>query len=404
MPRNFGRLAAGASLALGAATLVGSCSDPTIGLTVVVRTDLVPGDEFAVARATVESAAGTTREDERAALATSDFLAGVAVADFEGLPSGRYRIRVRLLDSLGAVVVERTAVADARQTTAVTITITRSCALVRCPRPGDDARATECIGGRCEAPECVTPGTAGCAPGCAADTDCPAASACTLGRCEAGECLVEPLDGRCAAAERCDPVRGCVPATPLRDAGAPFDAGPALDGGASADAGAPCDPRACAAFGASCCPGRAACFALLSDPANCGACGMACWTGAACEYHSGVTAPFCTTCDAAACAAFGSVCCPGNGGCIAIFSDVENCGACENACSAGERCAFHAGVSRAFCTTCDSDACAMFGAACCPGTSECVAILSDPSNCGACGNRCAPSETCQFDGTRARCR
>lgn len=70
-------------------------------------------------------------------------------------------------------------------------------------------------------------------------------------------------------------------------------------------------------------------------------------------------------------------------GCADINSDRNHCGACNNRCDSGERCA------EGMCITGD-----------CPGTladcdGSCVSFDSNPLHCGACGNACSDSQECQ---------
>ena len=65
--------------------------------------------------------------------------------------------------------------------------------------------------------------------------------------------------------------------------------------------------------------------------------------------------------------------------CVAIQTDVHNCGACAAACSGGNVCVAGACV----CPT---------GQGICNGT--CTSTATDPRNCGACGYQCGPDQAC----------
>jgi hypothetical protein len=90
-----------------------------------------------------------------------------------------------------------------------------------------------------------------------------------------------------------------------------------------------------------------------------------------------------------------------SGVCVELGGDESNCGACGNACSAGQSC------SSGTCVTPqpppppppppidasvpDAPACE-FGSASCGGT--CIPVLFDNNNCGACGVVCASGTRC----------
>ena len=93
----------------------------------------------------------------------------------------------------------------------------------------------------------------------------------------------------------------------------------------------------------------------------------------AADVADGDTGPA-TTCD------LGFVACGAD--CVNLTSSTGNCGACGNACPAGQVC--RTGV----CGT----ACASGNTLC--GT-ECVTLGDDNSHCGACNNACAAGESCQ---------
>ncbi len=112
----------------------------------------------------------------------------------------------------------------------------------------------------------------------------------------------------------------------------------------------------------------AECVDTDHDPAHCGACGNACAAG--------------QVCSAGAC---GLTCGGGttdcSGACVDTDHDPAHCGACDNACATGE--------------VCSAGTC---GVACLGGTtmcgSSCVDTDNDPAHCGACDDACAAGEVC----------
>jgi hypothetical protein len=115
-----------------------------------------------------------------------------------------------------------------------------------------------------------------------------------------------------------------------------------------------------------------ACVAVASDAANCGACGNACDAGQECSGG------FCR-CD-------GGVDCDGT--CADILSDPDHCGACAAACPGETLCTTDAAGA----TSCQ-DACALPTQTACGRA--CVALAENHRNCGACGRACGTNERCE---------
>jgi hypothetical protein len=119
--------------------------------------------------------------------------------------------------------------------------------------------------------------------------------------------------------------------------------------------------------------GGSECVALASDPQHCGACNNACPTGVGCDNGACV------------CANGGQAC---GGVCVQTATDAKNCGKCGNACSAG--------------STCENGQCTCpAGLAACSGA--CVDFQSDALSCGACGKACAAKEVCLKGQCSAGC-
>src|SRR5690606_34574007 len=100
-----------------------------------------------------------------------------------------------------------------------------------------------------------------------------------------------------------------------------------------------------------------ACVDVTSDPANCGACGNACGAGEACVDGA---------CGGVGCPATQILC---GGACVDTTTDRHHCGACDAACADGEICA--GGSCELSCPA---------GQTVCDGA--CVATDSDPVHCG----------------------
>lgn len=112
--------------------------------------------------------------------------------------------------------------------------------------------------------------------------------------------------------------------------------------------------------------GGAACGDTRSDPKNCGACGEACGAGQACLEGACV------------CPIYHSFC---GDACIPTSVDPQNCGACGNACTGDEVCS--GGVC--------SDECLPGLTAC---DNSCADLQNDSANCGECGAACEDGQGC----------
>ena len=120
------------------------------------------------------------------------------------------------------------------------------------------------------------------------------------------------------------------------------------------------------------------CATLTSDVNNCGACGNACSPGNVCSNGS----------CALSCQASLTDC---SGTCANLMSDNANCGACGTACDAGQVC-----TSGQCALSCQS------GLTECSGT--CSNLMSDDANCGACGTACAPGQVCSAGTCQVSCQ
>ena len=141
--------------------------------------------------------------------------------------------------------------------------------------------------------------------------------------------------------------------------------------------------------GLMCCSGG--CVDTLIDINNCGACGNACTGGKSChEIAIGVVG--CT------CRDWETEC---NGSCADLKKDPNNCGQCGHVCASGDCdngvCTCGGGQADCGpCETCTDGACTPTtcggGQTCCG--SGCIDTQNDPNNCGSCGNTCGAGQTC----------
>lgn len=414
--------------ALLAGVLAVGCAS-TGEVIVDVRTDFAPGRDF-------DSVVVTTPGSRVVApAALTDWLAGVRIGPAPS-PTGSQAIAVEL-QYRGVTLVRRTVRVVVSGTVVVPVWLVRACVEVSCPEPGRPL-ATECEGGRCVAPECVTTGTDCPTPVCALDGDCePSPVACAANRCRDGHCVSVPVPDGCGPGTYCDPTRGCevdrfdggVP-----DAGSALDVGASLDVSGSLDTGLDAPPPVvtcsgacsdddpctrddhcsddgtscigtdlgCAAMGDACnsyaCNGTGCVLTILEgapcaddgDPCTDDRCGA----GGSCRHLPGNENLDCGG---------GRICCDGR--CTSFGSG--DCGACGVTCGAGETCeggrCTCGGTSAG---TGSGRVCAGADPRCCGGT--CVDTATDPYNCGACGARCGDQYgdcnggTCSC-GSDARC-
>ena len=121
------------------------------------------------------------------------------------------------------------------------------------------------------------------------------------------------------------------------------------------------------------------CLSTNSDNKNCGACGNACKAGQVCAAGK----------CALACPSGQQKCGGGDVGapyCAKLQTDYQNCGACGKTCSAGQVCS--SGACTLSCPSgqqkCSGDA----------GAPYCATLTSDQQNCGACGTACQAGQIC----------
>lgn len=152
-------------------------------------------------------------------------------------------------------------------------------------------------------------------------------------------------------------------------------------GGCNAACGSPstCEDGVCCAAGLDHCGGNA-CTNMQTDVDNCGACGTKCGAAETCD------AGLC--CDIATEENVGGLCCPiGWANCNGVCTNLDSAASCGATCATATACAAN--------EVCDNNTCTL---SCTTGTTACsgacVDTDSDANNCGACGNACAAGQTC----------
>ncbi|MFO0602792.1 MAG: MXAN_6577-like cysteine-rich protein [Polyangiales bacterium] len=260
-----------------------------------------------------------------------------------------------------------------------------ACTVVRCEMGFGD-----CDGDATNGCELDLRGDASNCGGCGrACTFANAEATCAMGSCAMGACRRGFAD-----CDR-DPANGCEvdTATSAMNCGA---CGTACPSGQVCSAGA-C-VTACSSPYATCDAGAGAvrCANTASDPAHCGACGAAC----------ALARVSVNGCAAGACAVVS--CASGYGDCDAVAGNgceadlrasVAHCGACGRACAlphATPTCAGGACAVR----TCEGGFADCDGA---PGDGCEVDTRTDNVNCGACGNACPAGQVCSNGACAATC-
>lgn len=191
--------------------VLGACAAEPTSLVVQLKTDFVPGVEFAATEVHVGE-----REVRGPALRGDPYLDGVRIAEIEA--SGE-EVLVRLLDPEGGELTSRTVRREASPNAiqAITVLVSRSCLDVTCP--GGES----CFAGTCIAASCIDGTQSSCAePECGADADCEAPAGCGVSICSDGACLGAP-EATCATGFVCAPGLGCLadpddPPLPLSEA------------------------------------------------------------------------------------------------------------------------------------------------------------------------------------------
>jgi hypothetical protein len=146
-------------------------------------------------------------------------------------------------------------------------------------------------------------------------------------------------------------------------------------GGDTCDINEQCQSGHCCATGTTWCATANACVDLQTSNTSCGTCGNVCGTG--------------ETCTAGVCGCgFNQTSCPS--GCITPGVDPQNCGTCGNVCgSAG-----NAGKPYCVSNGCVASCPAPLTGCGTGANAECANLDSDNDNCGACNNKCTAGKGC----------
>lgn len=350
-------------------------------LSVELRTDLVPGVEFASVRTTLAGEDDTSRGVARG----QDFVRGVRVAEYDGLASGVHSVRVALLDGGGDEVAARVVRVRIEADFGLVVLVTRDCRGVACPLPDGDPTLEACLGGRCVHPDCLDGDPTACGePECETSGGCPPVADCAIARCEEGACLAIGDDAQCEDGQWCNPEDGCtaLPEGPADGGvdGGRRDAGPAVDAGRPPP---PPDRTTCeACSGAAQCVGDADCVPFDESSA----CVPRCDPGAA-------SCPVGFECDDAA-----GLCRPTSGRCC-VDADTDGFGAgvgCAGPDCDDGRAEAHPGADE-LCNGLEDD--------CDEAVDEgCVCAAGETQPCGSDVGLCAPGiQTCRADGTWGPC-
>ena len=178
-----------------------ACASGPHELRVDLRTDLVPGAEFDTILVAFDGEPARELTPGEA-----DYVIGARVLDTLAKP-GEHVVEVSLTRN-ESTVLERAVHVRLDADYGITVVLTRDCRGVVCP--GEDASATQCLGGRCVVPECApeTPEACGAAE-CTTAADCSSAATCGAVQCNAGTCLYASDSSSCRAGAYCDPDAGC---------------------------------------------------------------------------------------------------------------------------------------------------------------------------------------------------
>jgi len=341
--------------AAAAVAAPGCAANPAAQLSVDLKTDYAPEIEFTEVRADLFQGRLIPADDESGTRVLytprreHDFLAGRRVAEFAGVPTGPYALRLRLVTPSGFIVAERTTTLDLSRDVTVTLIVSRSCRDVSCPRAGDDLSHTACVGGRCVSPSCTVEDPAECGtPECTAASECVTSVPCARSACIDGVCLYAGDHTMCGSREYCDTARGCVPLP--GDAGCIAD-GRACDDGLYCNGTDTCSSGTCNAHSGDPCAG-AACDETTrtcrTDPCATGD-GGPCDDGVFCNGADSCAGGACGSHSGSPCSG-GAVCTESTRTCAGCMARAEECNGLDDDCNG----AIDNGVTRACSTGCGS--------------------------------------------------
>ena len=332
--------------------IVAGCADPTVELSVDLRTDIVPGVEFFSASVWVDDALVN-----EIPVRLGEALSRKRVVDLDDLPpSATRRVRVELSDVSGMRIARSLALIDNRQDSAKLLVITRSCLGVAC---GD---SQTCLGGKCVDPECVFGEDEACpAPECQAAAQCAPPTVDCLGTtCVEQVCLYPQKPQACGTQEYCSQL-GCFSVT-TPPCGGPCDDGlPCTDDRCNPDSqqcefiplrnSEPCPNGTCNE--GVCTPTPPTCLDGLfngnESDVDCGGSCTACSTGMNCANPS--------DCESMSCSDNLCVASCSDGMLNGSETDVDCGGDCDG-CAEGQFCGSQSDCNAALCdTTCQPQTC-----------------------------------------------
>ncbi len=201
----------------GALLLTLSCGTDAPSLQVDLRTDFVPGVEFAAIRTELSRfprSVGAQDLIDRVTIEVGvedDLRDGARVADLAGR-SGTHWVYVELLTEDGEVLAQRPVSVELEGDLGILVILTRDCEGVECPNPGGDPGSIACLAGECVDPRC-RPGAiefCGGTVGCGADRDCASFAECAEARCLDGVCFAAGDPAACDEGQWCHPDLGCL--------------------------------------------------------------------------------------------------------------------------------------------------------------------------------------------------
>lgn len=407
--------------------VLASCGPSGATLTVDLETDLVPGVDFdtvTVEVAPPDYSLPTLAPGAISARATVGvYVPGRRVAEVHDIVVGDHLVRVRLVDAMGNLVVERLIRLQIQSTYSLTVILTRDCAGIVCPEPGGDPSLNSCVRGMCESATCSPVHPEACAaPDCRLDSDCVPTSSCVHPTCDQGTCLMVGRDSDCDTGLRCDATLGCVLPDGMvpMDAGTPGDACPATELACTNGADDDCDGQTdCAdtdCAGATCDDGHVCTTNDQCTGGTCAGTALGCDDGVACTTDACSEPMGCMhAASDAACTAMPGGTCSATMDCQYPTCTAATCVAsdgCDTAACVGSTCTHtprNCGTGMACCAgACHSTACDDHNACTTDAFSTATCACAFTNNTATCNdnNACTTGDHCasgRCTGTARNC-